>query len=129
MDELEWFVDNGTKIRVAWKQPKRSNGIIQNFTVFYSLDSDFKWSSWETIAVPGNVTSTTLPIELSTNRYVVKVKAATKAGYGEFSPSITITSGVAPKSPNSLGNDKSPQKTNRDKSLGKLYLLDGRYCI
>lgn len=122
VEDVAWLEENETKVRLAWKQPKRPNGIIQNYTVFYSLDSDFKWSSWESITVPGNVTTATLPIELSASRYIVKVKAATRAGYGEFSPTITIANGVAANDPVVRGEDKSPHKANRDKSLGWLFL-------
>ena len=76
------------------------------------------------VTVPGNKTSTTLPGLTPGKRYFVMVQATTKAGYGKPSDPIIIITGGSVKVPSPPDEQKPPQNTKPDQSLGKqIYLL------
>ncbi|KAM0737223.1 Protogenin [Formica fusca] len=132
VEDVQWFLGNNTKVRIAWKEPSNVNGIIQNYFVAYTMDL---MATWGNVTVPGNKTSTTLPSLAPGKRYFVMVQAATSAGYGKLSdPIIIITGGSSSggggggssvsgggvsKVPDPSGKeDKPPQNPKPDQSLG-----------
>ncbi|XP_076629376.1 protogenin B isoform X1 [Colletes latitarsis] len=118
VEEVQWFLVNNTKVRIAWKEPSNINGIIQNYFVIYTTNLMDSATMWRNVTVPGNKTSTILPGLTSGKRYFVKVQAMTKAGYGKPSDPIIITGGRPVKIPNSPDEQKPPQNTKPDQSLG-----------
>ncbi|XP_015176412.1 PREDICTED: protogenin isoform X3 [Polistes dominula] len=119
VEDIQWFLGNNTKVRIAWKEPSSINGVIQNYFVAYTMDLMDPIESWGNVTVPGNKTSTTLPGLVPGKRYFVIVQAATKAGYGKSSdPIIIITGGTAIKIPTSSNEQKPPQNIKPDQSLG-----------
>ncbi|CAL1676693.1 unnamed protein product [Lasius platythorax] len=137
IEEVQWFLGNNTKVRIAWKEPSSVNGIIQNYFVAYTMDLTMTWGN---VTVPGNKTSTTLPSLAPGKRYFVMVRAATKAGYGKPSDPIIIITGGSGGSDSGSGSgggggggggggvskvpdpsgkeDKPPQNPKPDQSLG-----------
>jgi hypothetical protein len=114
-------LENSTKVRVAWKEPNKINGIIQNYFVAYSMDKSEPRSTWNNITVYGNKTSTNLPGLVAGKRYFVVIQASTKAGFGNPSePIIILTGGGASESPSSLDEQKPLPKTKEDKKLGNI---------
>ncbi|KAK2586091.1 hypothetical protein KPH14_008375 [Odynerus spinipes] len=119
VEDVQWFLGNNTKVRIAWKEPSNVNGVIQNYFVAYTMDLMDSTGTWGNVTVPGNKTSTTLPGLVPGKRYFVIVQAATKAGYGKPSdPIIIITGGTATKVPTSSDEQKPPQNIKPDQSLG-----------
>ncbi|XP_017885613.1 protogenin-like [Ceratina calcarata] len=119
VEEVQWFLVNNTKVRIAWKEPSNVNGVIQNYVVIYTMDLMDSATTWKNVTVPGNKTSATLPSLTPGKPYFVMVQATTKAGYGKPSdPIITITGGGPPKVPNPPDEQKPPQHTKPDQSLG-----------
>ncbi|XP_011499958.1 PREDICTED: protogenin B-like [Ceratosolen solmsi marchali] len=119
VEDIEWFLENGTKVRVAWKEPNKINGVIQSYFLAYSMDRSEPRSCWNNITVYGNKTSANLPGLVAGKRYFVIIQAATKAGFGNPSePIIILTGGGASESPSSLDEQKPLPKTKEDKKLG-----------
>nr|XP_033336778.1 protogenin B-like [Megalopta genalis] len=119
VEEVQWFLVNNTKVRIAWKETSNINGIIQNYFVMYTTDLMDSKTTWKNMTVPGNKTSAIL-LELTPGkRYFVMVRASTKAGYGKPSvPIDIITSGGPSKVPNPPDEQKPPQNIKPDQSLG-----------
>lgn len=120
MEKVEWFLDNNTKVRIAWKEPSRVNGIIQSYFVAYTMDLPESTVTWGNVTVPGNKTSTTLPGLAPGKRYFVMVQAATRAGYGKPSDPIIIITGGGVSKPTSSDKKEPPQNTKPDQSLGEM---------
>ncbi|XP_012283822.1 protogenin B isoform X2 [Orussus abietinus] len=131
VEEVQWFLSNSTNVRIAWKEPNKLNGIIQNYLVAYTMNLAEAMSTWGNVTVPGNKTSANLPGLVPGKRYFVVVQAATKAGFGKPSdPIIIITGGGggggggvnggsgASKGPTTSDKQKPPQKFKPDQSLG-----------
>lgn len=136
VEGLQWFLENNTKVRIAWEEPSNINGIIQNYIVAYTMDLT---TTWNNVTVPGNKRTTNLPGLAPGKRYFVMVRAATKAGYGKPSnPIIVFTGGISRNSSNdgsgissgggsggSSGTSKVPAPSGNEKnsapdqSLGK----------
>ncbi|XP_058798671.1 protogenin-like isoform X2 [Phymastichus coffea] len=96
VEDVEWFFINSTLVRLAWKEPKTVNGIIQRYYVAYSMDDNTyePKSAWNNVTVFGNKTSISLPTLVPGKRYFVVIQAATKAGTGNPSePIIIVTAG------------------------------------
>ncbi|XP_043270057.1 protogenin B-like isoform X2 [Venturia canescens] len=120
-EDVQWFIGNGTNAKIAWKQPTETNGVIQNYFVSYTSDLTESTLTWGNVTVPGNKTSVTLSDLLTGKRYDVMVQAATKAGYGRPSDPIFIITGgnsSPSKGPTKTDEQKPPQKTKPDQSLG-----------
>lgn len=125
MEKLEWFLGNNTKVRIAWKEPNNVNGIIQNYLISYTVDVKSK-TSWSDVTVPGNKTSMTLLGLAPGKEYLVMMKAATKAGYGETSDPIIVITGGSTLKPTS---DREPsQNPKPDQSLGKEKMANNNIC-
>ncbi|XP_047345010.1 protogenin-like isoform X4 [Vespa velutina] len=119
VEDIQWFLGNNTKVRIAWKEPSSINGVIQNYFVAYTMNLMNSTGSWGNVTVPGNKTSTTLPGLVPGKRYFVIVQAATKAGYGKPSdPIIIITGGTTNNILSSSDEQKPPQNIKPDQSLG-----------
>ncbi|XP_066594612.1 protogenin-like isoform X2 [Prorops nasuta] len=119
VEEVQWILWNSTRVRVAWKEPNKTNGILQHYFIAYTTDLDDLRSTWRNITVPGNKTSAVLPDLLAGKRYFVMIQAATKAGRGTPSnPMIVITGGSASKIPTSSDEQKPAQRSTPDQSLG-----------
>ncbi|XP_033362311.1 protogenin-like isoform X3 [Bombus vosnesenskii] len=118
VEEVQWFLVNNTKVRIAWKEPSNINGIIQNYFVIYTMDLTDSATAWRNVTVLGNKTSTTLPGLTPGKRYFVMVQAMTKAGYGKPSDPIIIITGGSSKVPSPPDEQKPPQNTKPDQSLG-----------
>ncbi|XP_012233250.2 protogenin-like [Linepithema humile] len=122
VEEVQWFLGNNTKVRIAWKEPSNINGIIRNYFVVYTMDLAESTNTWGNVTVPGNKTTTSIPGLAPGKRYFVMVQAATKAGYGKPSdPIIIITGGSSNNTltiPTSSGKQKPPRPAKPDQSLG-----------
>ncbi|XP_044582352.1 protogenin-like isoform X2 [Cotesia glomerata] len=118
-EEVQVF-QNGTKIRVVWKEPSKTNGIILTYFIsYYSSDLVNSTLTWGNMTVPGNKTSVVLPDLPLGGRYYIMVQAATKAGYGRRSDPIYIFLGVSmSKTSTSSDKQKPPAKSKPDQSLG-----------
>ncbi|CAD6214578.1 GSCOCG00004124001-RA-CDS [Cotesia congregata] len=118
--DLNNIFQNGTKIRVVWKQPSKTNGIILTYFIsYYSSDLVNSTLTWGNMTVPGNKTSVVLPDLPLGGRYYIMVQAATKAGYGRRSDPIYIFLGVSmSKTSTSSDKQKPPAKSKPDQSLG-----------
>lgn len=122
VEDIQWFLGNNTKVRIAWKEPSSINGVIQNYFVTYTMNLMNSTGTWGNVTVPGNKTSTTLPGLVPGKRYFVIVQAATKAGYGKPSdPIIIITGGTTNNILTSSDEQKPPQNIKPDQSLGSYY--------
>lgn len=128
VEGLQWFLENNTKVRIVWEEPSNVNGIIQNYIIAYTMNLTMTWNN---MTVPGNKRTTNL-LDLSPGRrYFVRVRAATKAGYGKPSNTIIVftggtsrnssngnsgSGGGTSKVPAPSGNEKN---SNPDQSLGE----------
>ncbi|XP_015114017.1 protogenin B [Diachasma alloeum] len=116
-EEVQSFRD-GTKIRVVWKKPIQTNGIIRHYFVSYVSDST-ESMVWGNVTVPGNQTWALLPEFSSGGRHYVMIQAATRVGYGKPSDAVLVfTSSTASKSPNFSNERKPPAIPKPDQSLG-----------
>ncbi|RLU22847.1 hypothetical protein DMN91_005125 [Ooceraea biroi] len=128
VEEVQWFLDNNTKVQIAWKEPSNVNGVIQSYFVAYTMDLMESTAAWRNVTVPGNRTLTALPGLAPGKQYFVVVRAATKAGYGKPSNPIRIitgggsgavgggaATGGASKVPVSPGKQKPPQNAKPNK--------------
>lgn len=116
VEGLQWFLENNTKVRIAWEEPSNINGIIQNYIVAYTMDLT---TTWNNVTVPGNKRTTNLPGLAPGKRYFVLVRAATKAGYGKPSnPIIVFTGGISRNGSNgsSGGTSKVPAPSGNEKN-------------
>ncbi|XP_001603842.3 protogenin isoform X1 [Nasonia vitripennis] len=131
VEDIEWFLIDSTKVRVAWKEPSKINGVIQNYFVAYSLDKTEPKSTWNNITVFGNKTSTSLSGLLPGKKYFVVVQAATKAGSGSPSePIVILTGGGSSETSSSLDEHKPLPKTKEDKKLGVILgIAISMFCI
>lgn len=87
------------------------------------MDLTDSTTAWRNVTVLGNKTSTTLPGLTPGKRYFVMVQAMTKAGYGKPSDPIIIITGGSSKVPSPPDEQKPPQNTKPDQSLGKQTFL------
>lgn len=118
VEEVQWFLGNSTLVRVAWKEPRRINGLVRNYYVVYTMDLS-KSDTWENLTVPGNKTQTNLTGLITGRRYFVMVQAATKAGKGKLSDPIIIVAGTtASKIPSSSDGHRPSSKSRSDQNLG-----------
>lgn len=115
-DQVQSF-KNGTKIRVVWRKPTQSNGIIRHYFVSYVSDSS-ESMVWGNVTVPGNQTWALLPEFSSGGRHYVMIQAATKVGYGRPSDAVLVFTSGSSKSPNSSNEQKPPSTPKPDQSLG-----------
>ncbi|XP_063995448.1 immunoglobulin superfamily DCC subclass member 4-like [Diachasmimorpha longicaudata] len=116
-EQVQSFRD-GSKIRVAWKKPVHTNGIIRHYFVSYVSDST-ESMIWGNVTVPGNQTWAVLPEFTSGGRHYVMIQAATRVGYGKPSDAVLVfTNGIASKSPNLSNERKPPPIPKPDQSLG-----------
>ncbi|XP_051165307.1 protogenin B-like isoform X2 [Leptopilina boulardi] len=118
VEDVHWFLGNSTLVRIAWKEPRKINGLVRNYYVVYTMDLS-KSDTWENLTVPGNKTQTNLTGLLSGRRYFVMVQAATKAGKGKLSDPIIIVAGSSSsKIPSSSDGHRPSSKTRSDQNLG-----------
>lgn len=112
---------NGTRIRIAWKEPSKTNGMILTYFIsYYTSEFTETTLAWGNVTVPGNKTSATLPDLPVNGRYYVMVQAATKAGYGRPSnPILVFIGGAGSKIPSSSDKQEPPINPKPDQSLGK----------
>lgn len=103
VEGLQWFLENNTKVRIAWEEPTNINGIIQNYIVAYTINLT---TTWNNVTVSGNKRTTNLPGLSPGKRYFVMVQAATNAGYGKPSnPIIVFTGGTSRNGSNGGSNN------------------------
>ncbi|XP_011311706.1 protogenin B isoform X1 [Fopius arisanus] len=116
-EQVESFRD-GTKIRVVWRKPTQTNGIIRHYFVSYVSDST-ESMIWGNVTVPGNQTWAVLPEFSTGGRHYVMIQAATRVGYGRPSDAVLVfTSPSVSKSPNFSNEHKPPVIPKPDQSLG-----------
>ncbi|KAK5981760.1 Fibronectin type III domain protein, partial [Trichostrongylus colubriformis] len=82
-----------TGFDVAWQPPKRPNGRIENYIVYYTKDPDQPLSEWKSETVGGDVRNLTVRVDDEDTPYVVKVQAATDDGPGIISEAYEVTTG------------------------------------
>ncbi|XP_071629557.1 protogenin [Temnothorax longispinosus] len=128
VEGLQWFLENTTKVRIAWEEPSNVNGIIQNYIVAYTVNvtwnlTTWNLTTWNNVTVLGNKRTTNLPGLAPGKQYFVVVLAATKAGYGKPSdPIMVVTGGTSRNGSNGTSKVPAPSgnETNSkpDQSLG-----------
>lgn len=119
VSNIEWFSVNNTLIRVEWKEPNELNGIIQSYVVGYLIEKSEAPVTWNNIAVSGNQTSLNLTNLLPGKRYMVRIQAATKAGFGAYSDPIIASTSSKDINSSTLDQENSIKKVTDDKQLGK----------
>uniref|UniRef100_A0A158QMD6 Fibronectin type-III domain-containing protein n=1 Tax=Haemonchus placei TaxID=6290 RepID=A0A158QMD6_HAEPC len=82
-----------TGFDVAWQPPKRPNGRIKNYIVYYTKDPDQPLSEWKSETVGGDIRNLTVRVDDEDTPYVVKVQAATDDGPGIISEAYEVTTG------------------------------------
>ncbi|ETN76804.1 fibronectin type III domain protein [Necator americanus] len=82
-----------TGFDVAWQPPKRPNGRIKNYIVYYTKDPDLPLAEWKSQVVDGDVRNLTVHVDDEDTPYVVKVQAATNDGPGIISEAYEVTTG------------------------------------
>uniref|UniRef100_A0A1I7XHM5 Fibronectin type-III domain-containing protein n=1 Tax=Heterorhabditis bacteriophora TaxID=37862 RepID=A0A1I7XHM5_HETBA len=82
-----------TGFDVTWQPPKRPNGKIKNYIVYYTKNPDSPLSEWESKIVDGDVKNLTVVVSDEDTPYVVKVQAATNDGPGIISEAYEVTTG------------------------------------
>ncbi|KHJ91998.1 fibronectin type III domain protein [Oesophagostomum dentatum] len=82
-----------TGFDVAWQPPKRPNGRIKNYIVYYTKDPDQPLAEWKSQVVGGDVRNLTVYVDDEDTPYVVKVQAATNDGPGIISEAYEVTTG------------------------------------
>ncbi|KAF8358236.1 dig-1, partial [Pristionchus pacificus] len=78
---------------VAWTPPKRTNGRIANYIIYYSKNPDAPLSEWEKLIVDGDQRNATISVGDEDTPYTVKVQAATDDGPGIISEAMDVTTG------------------------------------
>ncbi|PIO65241.1 fibronectin type III domain protein [Teladorsagia circumcincta] len=82
-----------TGFDVAWQPPRRPNGRIKNYIVYYTKDPDQPLSEWKSETVSGELRNLTVRVDDEDTPYVVKVQAATDDGPGIISEAYEVTTG------------------------------------
>ncbi|KIH59561.1 fibronectin type III domain protein, partial [Ancylostoma duodenale] len=82
-----------TGFDVAWQPPKRPNGRIKNYIVYYTKDPDQPLAEWKSEVVDGDLRNLTVYVDDEDTPYVVKVQAATNDGPGIISEAYEVTTG------------------------------------
>ncbi|KAK0174616.1 hypothetical protein PV327_010374 [Microctonus hyperodae] len=118
-DDVQGYA-NGTRIRINWREPIKTNGMILTYFIsYYSSDFTESSMSWGNMTVSGNKTSVLLPELSMGGRYYIMVQAATKAGYGRPSnPILVYIGGNNSKIPTLSDKREPPVKPKPDQSLG-----------
>lgn len=108
----------GTKLRLTWREPSKQNGIIQNYSISYTMDFNDP-SIQLNMTVAGDKTTAVLSDLIVDKRYFVIIRAATRAGYGRSSYpfSIIMNNGLS-KDPTSSDKQQPSAKPQSDQSLG-----------
>uniref|UniRef100_A0A183G3Q2 Protein-tyrosine-phosphatase n=1 Tax=Heligmosomoides polygyrus TaxID=6339 RepID=A0A183G3Q2_HELPZ len=82
-----------TGFDVAWHPPRRPNGRIKNYIIYYTKDPDLPLSEWKSETVDGDIRNLTVRVDDEDTPYVVKVQAATNDGPGIISEAYEVTTG------------------------------------
>lgn len=122
-DDIQGLIID-TKLKLTWKQPTKPNGVIQNYSISYTLDFNDPTIQYN-ITVPGDKTTLTLTDLIMNKKYFIIIRAATKAGYGRSSYPYTIFMSDNNISKSKTLSDKQqpppsspPIKTPTDQGLG-----------
>ncbi|PAV82981.1 hypothetical protein WR25_24062 [Diploscapter pachys] len=84
-------LNNG--FQVTWMPPRRPNGKIKNYIIYYSKNPDSPLSEWESTTVPGDDRSFKAVVDDEDTPYVVKLQAVTDDGPGIISEAYEVTTG------------------------------------
>ncbi|XP_063229940.1 protogenin B-like isoform X2 [Bacillus rossius redtenbacheri] len=87
---VQWKPINQKTVRVLWREPKSTNGVIRKYEVAVSNNTALTVDKWRLLEVPGGRTSVEVS-ELSANTwYHLMVRAVTGAGGGLYSPVVSL---------------------------------------
>ncbi|PAV55956.1 hypothetical protein WR25_13419 [Diploscapter pachys] len=84
-------LNNG--FQATWMPPRRPNGKIKNYIIYYSKNPDSPLSEWESATVPGDDRSFKAVVDDEDTPYVVKLQAVTDDGPGIISEAYEVTTG------------------------------------
>ncbi|XP_033606589.1 protogenin isoform X2 [Cryptotermes secundus] len=120
--DVQWSPLNSSTVRISWKEPQRSNGVIKNYEL---LVRGYAGSQHSVHCV--NVSNSKLNTEVTdlepNTRYLVTVRAVTRAGMGPPSASVTVTIPVVP--PPGIPASVRPPSTHNPKTDQHLGIVVG----
>ncbi|XP_066994863.2 protogenin [Anabrus simplex] len=127
VQDVQWKPLNKTSIRVSWKEPVHTNGIINSYLVSITQDTSQPATEWKQQRVPGSQSNTELVGLSSKGHYFLSVRAATQAGHGPPSAILMVT---IPFSHGEQLNEVNSSGSPSDQHLGILVgVVIGIICI
>ena len=85
--------DDPTSITLTWLPPRRPNGRINGYVIFYTVDKRKEDREWVVEGVVGDKTSTVIKQLDPKTKYYFKIQARNSKGYGPLSPIKTVQTG------------------------------------
>ena len=80
--------DTPSSITLTWLPPRRPNGRINGYVIFYTVDRRRDDREWVVEAVIGDMTDTILEQLEPSTKYYFKIQARNSKGYGPLSPVV-----------------------------------------
>lgn len=62
--DINWKAINSTSVQVSWKAPRKTNGILKNYTLFYTQDSNLPLDAWSIKQLPASIHATQVKFKL-----------------------------------------------------------------
>ena len=100
---------DSSSITLTWLPPRRSNGRINGYVIFYTVDKRKEDREWVVEGVVGDKTSAEISQLAADTRYYFKIQARNSKGYGPLSPVVqfrTRSGGVTATSQSDGGRDQ-----------------------
>ncbi|KAJ4450294.1 hypothetical protein ANN_01714 [Periplaneta americana] len=94
--DVQWRALNSSTIRVSWKEPQHTNGVIKNYEISVFRVFGVTQNNVRSVNVSNSKLSTEITDLEPNTRYYMSVRAGTQAGMGPPSEKITITIPVVP---------------------------------
>ena len=79
---------DSSTITLTWLPPRRSNGRINGYVIFYTVDKRKEDREWVVEGVVGDKTSAEISQLAADTRYYFKIQARNSKGYGPLSPVV-----------------------------------------
>jgi len=117
--DVQWKVLNSSAVRVSWKEPQHTNGMIKQYEISFVRGFAGTPESLRSVTVSNSKLSTEVTDLEPNTRYFVTVTALTRAGMGPPSDRVTITIPVV-SSPHIPASQRpsSPHDQETDQHLG-----------
>lgn len=62
VQDIQWKPLSASSIRVAWKEPAKTNGIILQYIILFTAQTGLPFDKWQSVTAPGNKYSTEVNI-------------------------------------------------------------------